>query len=83
MPVATLASSCTQVGWCVTNAACVFVAAAACVSPPTIHHQQPVMVLGSGASAVTLLWFGLSGSYAGAATARVVAGLLNGIIVSW
>lgn len=44
---------------------------------------QPVMVLGSAASAATLLLFGLSGSYAGAASARVVAGLLNGIIVSW
>lgn len=41
------------------------------------------MVLGSAASAVTLLWFGLSGGFAGAAAARVVAGLLNGIIVAW
>lgn len=51
------------------------------VSP--IDQPQPVMVLGSAASAVTLLWFGLSGGFAGAAAARVVAGLLNGIIVSW
>jgi hypothetical protein len=41
------------------------------------------MVLGSTASSATLLWFGLSGGFAGAASARVVAGLLNGIIVAW
>jgi hypothetical protein len=50
-------------------------------TPPLSH--QPVMVLGSGASTATLLWFGLSGAFPGAAAARVVAGLLNGIIVSW
>jgi hypothetical protein len=41
------------------------------------------MVIGSGVTAVCLVWFGLSGSYAGACAARVVAGLLNGIICAW
>lgn len=41
------------------------------------------MVLGSAASSVTLLLFGLAGSFSTAAAARVVAGLLNGIIVAW
>jgi hypothetical protein len=45
--------------------------------------MQPVMVLGSFASSITLLWFGLSGSFTGAVSARVAAGLLNGIIVAW
>jgi len=41
------------------------------------------MVLGSAASSVTLLCFGLSGRFSTAVAARVVAGLLNGIIVAW
>jgi hypothetical protein len=39
------------------------------------------MVLGSAASSVCLVWFGLAGDYATAAASRIVAGLLNGIIV--
>jgi hypothetical protein len=57
--------------------------AAARPFPPPPSPHQPVMVLGSGASTATLLWFGLSGGFPAAAAARVVAGLLNGIIVSW
>lgn len=49
----------------------------------TLHPLQPVMVLGSAASSVTLLWFGLSDSFSAAVVCRVVAGLFNGIIVAW
>jgi MFS family permease len=45
--------------------------------------RKCVMVAGSAASASTLVWFGLSASYGSAVAARAVAGLCNGIIVSW
>jgi hypothetical protein len=41
------------------------------------------MVIGSAASAATLVWFGLSGSFTMALAARCVAGLLNATIVAW
>ena len=42
---------------------------------------QFVLVMGTCVSAVCLVWFGLAGSIATAAASRIVAGLLNGILV--
>ncbi|KAI8462328.1 MAG: hypothetical protein J3K34DRAFT_462986 [Monoraphidium minutum] len=49
----------------------------------TAHGRKPVMVIGTAVSAAALVWFGLAGSYAGAAAARAAAGLLNGVLCAW
>lgn len=42
--------------------------------------RKPILVLGNIAGTLSMLAFGLAGTYNGAATARFVGGLLNGVI---
>lgn len=42
--------------------------------------RKPILVLGNIAGTLSILAFGLAGTYQGAATARFVGGLLNGVI---
>lgn len=45
--------------------------------------RKPVMMIGSASNVLGQLLFGLSSNYAMAASARVAAGLLNGLIGAW
>jgi MFS family permease len=45
-----------------------------------VHGRKPVLLIGCVASGASLIWFGASGSFRGAALARVAGGLLNGIL---
>lgn len=42
--------------------------------------RKPVLVLGNVAGTLSMLAFGLAGDFAGAAWARFVGGLFNGVI---
>ncbi|GLC73711.1 hypothetical protein PLESTF_001411000 [Pleodorina starrii] len=45
--------------------------------------RKPVVVIGNLVSFVSLLWFGLSGSYGTALAARAFGGFFNGILGAW
>ncbi|GLI58932.1 hypothetical protein VaNZ11_000718 [Volvox africanus] len=45
--------------------------------------RKPVIVLGNAVSFVSMLWFGMSGSYANALAARAFGGFFNGILGAW
>ncbi|EFJ50590.1 hypothetical protein VOLCADRAFT_103803 [Volvox carteri f. nagariensis] len=45
--------------------------------------RKPVIIIGNAVSFVSILWFGLSGSYGTALAARAFGGFLNGILGSW
>ncbi|PNG99489.1 Protein ZINC INDUCED FACILITATOR-LIKE 1, partial [Tetrabaena socialis] len=45
--------------------------------------RKPVIVVGNVVSFISILWFGLSGSYAAALAARVFGGFFNGILGAW
>ncbi|KAG2445989.1 hypothetical protein HXX76_000592 [Chlamydomonas incerta] len=45
--------------------------------------RKPVIALGNAVSFISILWFGLSGSYASAMAARAFGGFLNGILGAW
>ena len=42
-----------------------------------------MIVLGNAVSFISMLWFGLSGSYTSAMAARAFGGVLNGILGAW
>ncbi|KXZ56025.1 hypothetical protein GPECTOR_2g1577 [Gonium pectorale] len=45
--------------------------------------RKPVIVIGTAVSLVSMLWFGLSGSYGTALAARAFGGFFNGILGAW
>ncbi|KAG2501487.1 hypothetical protein HYH03_001264 [Edaphochlamys debaryana] len=45
--------------------------------------RKPVIVIGNAVSLISILWFGLAGSYGSALAARAFGGFFNGILGAW
>eukprot|EP00983_Pelagomonas_calceolata_P025085 788865-Pelagomonas_calceolata.AAC.6 len=45
--------------------------------------MQPVILIGTAVSLVSLVWFGFSMSFSMAISARIFGGLFNGVLGAW